>query len=122
MRAQNAKDEHGAVGYSAGVRKATIALVIVWFLAVARLFVADVWDETNGLVVFKVPGQTVGDIVRVVLTTPLPFWRPIPTIFAALVIHWTPPEVAWRLLRVVNIALILGALAMMLRTLDDWDG
>src|SRR5437762_7371844 len=104
------------------MRKATFVLVIVWLLAVARLFVADVWDETNGLVVFNVPGQTVGDIVRVILKTPLPFWRPIPTIFAALVIHWTPPELAWRLLRVFNVALILGALALMIRTLEAWGG
>src|SRR5438445_5379900 len=104
------------------MRKATIALIIVWLVAVARLFIADVWDESNGLVVFNVPGQTAADIVRVILRTPLPFWRPIPTIFAALVIHWTPPEVAWRLLRGVNIALILGALALMIRTLRAWDG
>jgi hypothetical protein len=104
------------------MRKATFILVIVWLLALARLFVADVWDETNGLVVFNVPGQTALDIVKVILKTPLPFWRPVPTIFAALVIHWTPPEVAWRLLRAINIALILGALALLIRTLDDWAG
>jgi hypothetical protein len=104
------------------VRKATVALVIVWLLAVARLFVADVWDETNGLVVFNVPGQTVVDIVKVILKTPLPFWRPIPTIFAALVVHWTPPEFAWRFLRAVNVAMILGALWLLLRTLQAWSG
>jgi hypothetical protein len=122
MRAQHAKDEHGSLGYSARVRKATLAIAVVWLLAVARLFIADVWDETNGLVVFKVPGQTVADIVKAILKTPLPFWRPIPTIFAALVIHWTPPEFAWRFLRAVNIALILGALALLLRTLQAWSG
>jgi len=122
MDAQGAGDEHGGLGYSPGVRKATIALIVVWLLALARLFIADVWDETNGLVVFKVPGQTATDIVKVILKTPLPFWRPIPTIFAALVIHWTPPEVAWRLLRAVNIALILGALALLIQTLRAWSG
>jgi len=122
MDAQGAQDEHGGLGYSPRVRKATIAVVIVWLLALARLFIADVWDETNGLVVFHVPGQTVLDIVKVILKTPLPFWRPIPTIFAALIIHWTPPEVAWRLLRALNIALILGALALLIRTLLAWNG
>ena len=122
MRAEDAKDQHGALGYSARVRKATLALVAVWLIAVGRLFVADVWDETNGLVVFNVPGQTVADIVKAILKTPLPFWRPLPTIFAALVIHWTPPEFAWRFLRVVNVALILGALALLLRTLQAWNG
>lgn len=122
MDAQCAQDQHGGLGYSPRVRKATIALVIVWLLALARLFIADVWDETNGLVVFKVPGQTAIDIVNVILKTPLPFWRPVPTIFAALVIHWTPPEVAWRLLRAVNVALILGALALLIHTLRAWNG
>ncbi len=104
------------------MRKATVGLVVVWLLVVARLFIADVWDETNGLVVFNVPGQSVGELVRVILKTPLPFWRPIPTIFAALVIRWTPPEVAWRLLRIVNILTILAALVLLLRALQRWDG
>jgi hypothetical protein len=99
-----------------------VALVVVWLLAVARLFIADVWDETNGLVVFNVPGQSALDIVRVILKTPLPFWRPIPTIFAGLVIHVLPPDVAWPLLRIVNIAMILAALTLLLRTLDRWSG
>jgi hypothetical protein len=120
--AQDAQNQHGALGYSAAMRKATVALVIVWLLALGRLFIADVWDETNGLVVFKVPGQTAVDIVKVILKTPLPFWRPIPTIFAALVIHWTPAEAAWRLLRIVNMLTILAALALLLRTLRAWDG
>jgi hypothetical protein len=122
MDAQGAQDQHGGLGYSPRVRKATLALVVVWLLALARLFIADVWDETNGLVVFNVPGQTALDVVKVILKTPLPFWRPIPTIFAGLILHWTPPEVAWRLLRAVNIALILGALALLIRTLQAWNG
>jgi hypothetical protein len=122
MDAQHAQEQHGALGYSAPVRKATLALVVVWLIAAGRLFIADVWDETNGLVVFKVPGQSVADVVKVILKTPLPFWRPIPTIFAALVIRWTPPEVAWRLLRAVNVAIVLASLAILLRTLRAWNG
>lgn len=104
------------------MRNATLALIVVWLIAVGRLFIADVWDETNGLVVFAVPGQTVGDVVTVILKTPLPFWRPIPTIFAALVIRWTPPEAAWRLLRIINLLTILASLALLLRTLQAWIG
>src|SRR5262245_48772931 len=102
------------------MRKATLALIVVWLLVLARLFIADVWDETNGLVVFKEPGQTTGDIVKIILKTPLPFWRPVPTIFAGLVIHWTPAEAAWRVLRVINILTILASLALLLKTLQAW--
>ena len=100
----------------------TWAIVAVWVVAVAFLFIADVHDETSGLVVFGNPAQTSIDIVRTILKTPLPFWRPVPTIFAALLIHAFPPEVSWRLLRIINILLILGALAFILRALREWDG
>lgn len=98
------------------------AIVAIWVIAVALLFIADVHDETNGLVVFGNPALSSGAIVRLILKTPLPFWRPVPTIFAALIIRALPPQVSWRLLRIVNILLILGALALLLRALREWDG
>lgn len=105
-------------------RVATGTIIAIWLLGVARLFIADVWDETNGLVVFgSANGQSALQIVRVILKTPLPFWRPVPTILAALAIHWIPdPELAWRFLRVVNVALVLAALWLLLKTLEAWDG
>jgi hypothetical protein len=105
-------------------RFARYAVVAIWIAAMARLFIADVWDETNALVVFgRGSGQSAMQLIRVILKTPLPFWRPIPTILVALVIHWIPdPEVTWRLLRGVNIAVVLGALWLFLKTLDAWDG
>src|ERR1019366_6404146 len=87
-------------------RLARYAVIAIWLLAMARLFIADVWDETNALVVFgRGSGQSALQLIRLILKTPLPFWRPLPTILVALSIHWIPDtEVTWRLLRVVNVA------------------
>ncbi|MEA2336146.1 MAG: hypothetical protein QOE82_153 [Thermoanaerobaculia bacterium] len=103
-------------------RRATYAIVVVWIAAMARLFIADVWDETNALVVFGDAHQSAGQLIATILKTPLPFWRPIPTIFAALTIHVLPPDVAWPLLRIVNMLMILGAILLLLRALRAWAG
>jgi hypothetical protein len=103
-------------------RRATYGIVILWIAAMARLFITDVWDETNALVVFGDAHQSAGQLIATILKTPLPFWRPIPTIFAALTIHLLPPNAAWLLLRIVNILMILGALWLLVRALNAWDG
>ncbi|HXH40490.1 MAG TPA: hypothetical protein VNN08_17800, partial [Thermoanaerobaculia bacterium] len=78
--------------------------------------------ETNALVIFGDAHQSAGQLVATILHTPLPFWRPIPTIITALTIHALPAEVAWRLLRIVNILMILGAVALFVRALRAWAG
>jgi len=103
-------------------RRATYVVVLLWIGAMSRLFIADVWDETSALVVFGDSHWSVGGLVAMVLKTPMPFWRPIPTIFAALTIHVLPPDVAWPLLRIVNMLMILGAVALLLRVLNAWAG
>lgn len=103
-------------------RNVTAALVAVWVLAMARLMIADVWDETNGLVVFRPEAAPLAEMVKGVLTRSVGFWRPIPTLFAALVIRFTGFEVAWRLLRAVNMAMMLGTLAILVAALDRWRG
>src|SRR5438128_1955640 len=85
-----------------GWRGATYAGVILWIAAMSRLFIADVWDETTALVVFGDAHQSAGSLVSMILKTPMPFWRPIPTIFTALTIHVLPFDIAWPLLRIVN--------------------
>ena len=95
-------------------------LIGVWLAAVARLTIADVWDETNGLVVFA--DGSYAAITKTVLMRSVGFWRPIPTLFAALVIRALDAEVAWRLLRALNALLLLVALGRLLRTLDAWAG
>jgi hypothetical protein len=103
------------------VRYTVIAL---WIVAVARLFIADVWDESGALVAFRHDnGQRALQIIGEVLKTPLPFWRPVPTILVALAIHAIPaPAVAWRLLRMVNVAAVLTSLWMLLAALRAWAG
>jgi hypothetical protein len=104
------------------VKRLHFSLIAVWLIAIARLFIADVWDETNGLVVFAKDAGSIGHLIQVILKTPLPFWRPIPTIFVACVVHVLPADVAWPLLRILNIAMIIATLFILLRVLDRWNG
>lgn len=103
-------------------RGATYAIVVIWIIAMARLFIADVWDESSALVVFGDQHQSAMQLVSMILKTPLPFWRPIPTIFAALTIHALPFDIAWPFLRIVNMLMISGAVALLLRALTNWAG
>jgi hypothetical protein len=103
-------------------RRATYVVVIVWIAAMARLFIADVWDESSALAVFGDSHQSAMQLVSMILKTPLPFWRPIPTIFAALTIHILPPDIAWPFLRIVNMLMILGSVALLIRALTNWAG
>src|ERR1700760_2802047 len=102
-------------------RRATYAIVVLWIAAMSRLFIADVWDETSALVIFGDAHLSAGQLVSMIVKTPLPFWRPIPTIVTALTIHVLPPAAAWPLLRILNMLMILGAVALLLRALDAWD-
>src|SRR4051795_13642900 len=95
-------------------RRGTYAVVIVWIAAMARLFIADIWDESSALVVFGDAHQTMLQLVSTILKTPLPFWRPIPTIFAALAIHVLPPGLLGPFLRIVTMLMILGAVALLI--------
>ena len=105
-----------------GIGKLTAALVVVWIVALIRLMIADVWDETNALVVFGDEKLSIGAITEFVLTTSVSFWRPPPTFLAALVIRFTEPEVAWRLLRAFNMLLILCSVAILSGVLTRWGG
>jgi hypothetical protein len=96
-------------------RGATYAVVVIWIAAMARLFIADVWDESSALVIFGDAHQNVAQLVAFILKTPMPFWRPVPTIIIALAIHFLPATAAWPLLRIVNMLMILVAVALLLR-------
>src|SRR3954447_10175357 len=111
-------DHHGGTEDTEKVwRWVTFAVVLLWIAAMSRLFIADVWDETTALVVFGDAHQSAGNLVSMILKTPMPFWRPIPTIFTALAIHVLPSDIAWPLLRIVNMLMILGAVALLVRAL-----
>ena len=80
----------------------------------ARLMIADVWDETNGMLYFSDPSRSMGEMALFVLTESISFWRPLATLLAAAVLHSVPDfDVSWRVLRAINTALVLGAFLLM---------
>lgn len=103
-------------------RIATIVLVVLWVIAVARLTIADVWDETVGVVAFSSTAQPFSETAKFLLTQSLGFWRPIPSLFAAAVIRLAGRDLGWVLLRATNIALLLATLRVLLEVIRRWDG
>jgi hypothetical protein len=104
-------------------RAATIAAVAVWIAFAIRLMIADVWDETNGMLAFSSAAMPLLDKVRFVLTQSLGFWRPLPTLLVTVVLHFVRDfDVSWRVLRAVNAAMLLTTLWLFWRTLTETDG
>lgn len=98
-------------------RYVTYAAIGIWIVFAVRLMIADVWDETNGMLAFSSTAMTLGQKLELVLTKSLGFWRPLPTLVVVFVLHFVRDyDVSWRILRFVDIALLLGALAVLLRT------
>jgi len=90
------------------------AAAVVWVALMARLMIADVWDETNGMVYFSDPSRSMGEMALFVLTQSISFWRPLATLLAAAVLHYFPDyDVSWRILRAINMAFLLGAFALL---------
>jgi hypothetical protein len=90
------------------------AAVGIWIVLMLRLMIADVWDETNGMLYFSDPSNSLGEIIQFVLTQSLGFWRPLPTLLAGVVMHFVPDfDWSWRVLRAVNMALLIGAIAVL---------
>ncbi|HYI13322.1 MAG TPA: hypothetical protein VEK57_30020 [Thermoanaerobaculia bacterium] len=108
-------------------RYATLAAVALWIGLAVRLMVADVWDETNGMLAFSSDAMSLGQKLQFVLTQSLGFWRPLPTLFVTVVLHFVRDfDVSWRVLRVVNIVLLLAAARVLVgavaRRSDGTDG
>jgi hypothetical protein len=96
---------------------ATYAAVAVWVVFAVRLMIADVWDETNGMLAFSAAAP-LGGKLQFVLTQSLGFWRPLPTLVVVFVLHVVADfDVSWRVLRFLNVGLLLGALVVLLRAL-----
>lgn len=112
--------QHAADGARA-IRWIEALIVLLWVALMVRLMIADVWDETNGLLVFGDPSRSIAEVVRLVWTTSMGFWRPAPAWIASLAIRITGhPAVAWRLLRALNMAMLLGALVLIRGALQNW--
>ena len=104
-------------------RVAICVAVVVWTGFLLRLMIADVWDETNGMLYFSDPVHSYPELVGFVLTKSISFWRPLPTLLAATVLHVLPDfNWSWRVLRGINIALLLGAFAILGAALTRWIG
>jgi hypothetical protein len=95
-----------------------VTAVVVWLILAFRLMIADVWDETNGMLFFGSASMSLAEKVRFALTQPLGFWRPLPTLLAAVVLHAVPDfDYSWRVMRGINAAMLLGTLALVLAVL-----
>jgi len=102
-------------------RLAAVAVVLVWVSLMARLMIADLWDETNGMVAFCDPAHSFGWNVRFVLTQSLGFWRPLPALLCAAVLHFIPNfDVNWRILRAIDTVLLIGAAALFVDAIERW--
>jgi len=98
-----------------------IAAILVWFVLAIRLMIADVWDETNGMLYFSDVSISLATKIHFVLTQSLGFWRPLPTLIAAVFLHFIPSfNVSWRVLRLVNMLMMTGALLLLLNAADRW--
>jgi hypothetical protein len=94
---------------------AAYAAIAIWILFAIRLMIADVWDETNGMLAFSSAAMTFGAKLKFVLTQSLGFWRPLPTLLVATILHFVPDfDVSWRILRAINIAMIVAAVHLLL--------
>jgi len=103
------------------VRIATIAIVVVWIALMIRLMIADVWDETNGMLAFCDPAHPLGFKIHFVLTQSLGFWRPLPTLICVGVLHFIRDfDVNWRILRAVDITMLAGASLFFTRAIERW--
>jgi len=95
--------------------------VAVWAVLAFRLMIADVWDETNGMLFFSDLAIPLSAKLHVALTQSLGFWRPLPTLIAALFLHFIPSfAVSWRVLRFVNMLMIGGALLLLADAAERW--
>jgi hypothetical protein len=100
-------------------RYATYFVTAIWIVFMVRLMIADVWDETNGMLAFSSDAMSLGGKLKFVLTQSLGFWRPLPTLLVVKVLHFLPDfDVSWRILRAINIVMIVGAVQLLLDTAE----
>lgn len=100
-----------------------LLLCAVWVWLGMQLMIVDVWDETNGLAWLHNAQQSLAEKFTSIWTPPVAFFRPLPTAFAAIVIHFTHDDaLAWRLLRAANMVVLLATLFLLQRIRLTWGG
>lgn len=84
--------------------------------------IADLWDETNGMVIFSDPSLPLSRSVAVVATQSIGLWRPLSILPAVVILHFFPDyAVSWRLLRLLNTAFLLGGFAFLASAWKRWN-
>lgn len=97
--------------------------MLCWLVLAFRETIADVWDETAGLILWSGTEKSVAAVARSSVSESFALYRPLVTLITALVIRLTPSrELAWRLLRGCNVALVLASLVLLQRTVIAWRG
>jgi hypothetical protein len=95
---------------------ATFAAIAIWLVFAVRLMIADVWDETNGMLAFSSAALSLAQKLHFVLTQSLGFWRPLPTLIVTVVLHFVRDfDVSWRILRAVNVVMLVAAAWLFVR-------
>ena len=105
---------------TANTRWLPAALAVLWLAVVSSLMVTDVWDESR--VLDTVQEHGVGELLmtnwKQAELGPVVLFRPLPMmLFTAVAATIREPDLTWRLLRLLNALLVLGAGALLLDAL-----
>ncbi|MBN2056647.1 hypothetical protein JW905_17100 [bacterium] len=94
-------------------------MIGIWLLLVHWLMIADVWDETNGLLFFE--QFRLAELLPVIWTVPLfGLYRPLAMSAAVLISKAAPTYgAAWLLLRWCNAGMLLAGLMILASLLAD---
>jgi hypothetical protein len=91
-----------------------VPIVLLWLLVLVWLQVADVYDETTGLVIFHDSPSSLTATLVSVWTKAIGLWRPLPTAVAASVLKLVPDrDTAWIAMRWINAAAFLAGLGIL---------
>jgi len=102
-------------------RLAVISLVTVWLFLALFQQIGDVWDETD-LLLNNSTAPSTGQLLLYLWTHSIYFYRPLGACVIGLVTRLFDYDVAWRLLRLLNAAMLLGSLYSLLFVIRKWNG
>ena len=96
-------------------------LALAWLALIAPLMIADVWDETAGLHLFRDPSGSFAGDAALIWRQSIGLWRPLPSWIAAAVIRASPSfDSAWLALRWLNAVLIAASAGLLTFAFIRW--
>ncbi|HUP63929.1 MAG TPA: hypothetical protein VM557_01440 [Thermoanaerobaculia bacterium] len=96
-------------------------LALAWLALIAPLMIADVWDETAGLQLFRDPSSSFAGDAELIWRQSIGLWRPLPSWIAAAVIRASPSfDSAWLTLRWLNALLIVTSAGLLTLAFIRW--